>query len=396
MSINNSISPGTSGGITYNQHGLITAVGEVDPADLPVATNVTLGAVKVPTSNNNPILLDGEGNVTFRDGVTPGTFVNVTVDQYGLVTTGLDVLLPSQVPGLDASKITSGQFSTNRLADDAVTMPKLADYAISFIQEAEPAVSTDMHIGCLWYQESSAQLRMFNGNSWMPVGFGRLSQENLRFGGTVNAATGNVVALTDAGRTAGLVAGDPVPAATDALGGLYLVVMAPGNAISVVPGTNFDAGDWCLCINATDGWIRIDTLNGGGGGGGAQLLNDLLDVDINNVQGGDTLIYDANLGQWTNRTTTADRVTMSPAFDGSETSFTLSMEILDQNNVLMSLGGVILEPLVDFQIVLDRVRSRLRLHPGGVGLLPDQSADRECCRWRRWRWRDNTPTWDIS
>ena len=74
-------------------------------------------------------------------------------------------------------------------------MPKLADFSVSFIQEAEPEFTTNLHIGCLWYQESSAQLRMYNGNSFMPVGFGRLSQENLRFGGTINAETGLIVAL---------------------------------------------------------------------------------------------------------------------------------------------------------------------------------------------------------
>ena len=160
-----------------------------------------------------------------------------------------------------------------------------------------------------------------------------------------------MVALTDAGRTAGLAIGSELPAATDALGGLYVVVSDPGNNISVVPLTGFDAGDWCLCVNETEGWIRIDTLNGGGGGGGGLIrLNDLLDVDINAPGAGDTLVYDPTTGQWTNRTTTADRVTMSPAFDGTTTAFTLSMEILDQNNVLLSVGGVIMEPGVDFQI----------------------------------------------
>ena len=128
------------------------------------------------------------------------------------------------------------------------------------------------------------------------------------------------------------------------------MVSDPGNNISVVPLTGFDAGDWCLCVNATEGWIRIDTLNGGGGEGGLIRLNDLLDVDISNPGAGDTLVYDPTTGQWTNRTTTADRVTMSPAFDGTTTAFTLSMEILDQNNVLLSVGGVIMEPSVDFQI----------------------------------------------
>ena len=211
LSIGNTISPGSSGGITYNQHGLITAVGAVDPTDLPIATNTTVGAVKVPTTDNNPVRLDGEGNVTFRDGVDPGSYVSVTVDQYGLVTSGSDVLTSSQVPALDASKITTGEFDTPRLADKAVTMPKLADYSISFIQEGQPSFTTALHIGCLWYQPVQPNSGCTTG-TYGSRGFGRLSQENLRFGGTVDAATGLIDALTDAGRNAGLKPGEALPA----------------------------------------------------------------------------------------------------------------------------------------------------------------------------------------
>ena len=346
------ITAGTKSGISFDEHGHITAAVDLTSTDLPPATNTSIGAVSIPTANSNPLTVDGAGGLTHStNGITAGTYVSVDVDQYGHVTAGDAVLTPNQVPGISADKITSGQFPTARLEDDAVTMPKLADFSVSFIQEAQPALTPDLHIGCLWYQESSAQLRMYNGNSFMPVGFGRLSQENLRFGGTINAETGLMVALTDAGRTAGLAIGSELPAATDALGGLYVVVSDPGNNISVVPLTGFDAGDWCLCVNEAEGWTRIDTLNGGGGGGGGLIrLNDLLDVDINAPAAGDTLVYDPTTGQWTNRTTTADRVTLAPAFDGTTTAFTLSMEILDQNNVLLSVGGVIMEPGVDFQI----------------------------------------------
>ena len=346
------ITAGAKSGISFDEHGHITAAVDLVSTDLPPATNTSIGAVSIPTANSNPLTVDGAGGLTHStNGITAGTYVSVDVDQYGHVTAGDAVLTPNQVPGISADKITSGQFPTARLEDNAVTMPKLADFSVSFIQESQPDLTPDLHIGCLWYQESSAQLRMYNGNSFMPVGFGRLSQENLRFGGTINAETGLLVALTDAGRTAGLEIGGELPAATDALGGLYVVVSDPGNNISVVPLTGFDAGDWCLCVNATEGWIRIDTLNGGGGGGGGLIrLNDLLDVDINAPAAGDTLVYDPTTGQWTNRTTTADRVTLSPGFDGTTTAFTLSMEVLDQNNVLLSVGGVIMEPGVDFQI----------------------------------------------
>jgi len=346
----NKIDPATVSGFTYNQNGNIISTRKLISSDLPNATAVTKGACSFPTAGDSPLVINADAEVTHAaSGISPGSYVNLTVNQYGLATAGTEQLSVNQVPGLDASKITSGQFATPRIADRAITMPKLANYSVSYIQEVQPTLNLDvLHIGCYWYQPSTAQLRIWDGNVWASVGFGRLSQENLRFGGVIDADTGLVLNTTDAGRTAGLTVGAVLPVATDPLGGLYVVVGVAGSNIAVTPGVTYDAGDWCLCINATDGWIRIDTLTGGGSGG-AQRLNDLLDVDINNVQIGDTLIY-TSAGNWENQTTTADRVSISPAFDGSTVSFTASMDILDQNNVILSVGGVILEPGVDFTI----------------------------------------------
>ena len=68
------------------------------------------------------------------------TYASLEVDQYGHAISGSGVLTPGQVPGLDASKITTGEFGTAFIADNAITLAKLADYSISFIQEAEPSV----------------------------------------------------------------------------------------------------------------------------------------------------------------------------------------------------------------------------------------------------------------
>jgi len=279
-------------------------------------------------------------------------------------------------------------------------LPKLADYSISFIQEAEPTLTPDIHIGCLWFQESTGQLRIYSGNSFLPVGFGKLSQENLRFGGSVNATTGLVVNLTDAGRSAGLTVGLALPPATDALGGLYVVVSTGGNNIGITPGITYDAGDWVLYISLAEGAIRIDTLSSGGGGG-LISLNDLIDVDINNAQGGDTLVYDPTSGQWQNISTSAERITLSPEFNGTLTTFELSSIVEDQNNVMMSVGGVILEPGVDFVIVGGTrqinfatappenspyflINSNTINSPGGGGGgtdLPPGTAENEYLRW---------------
>ena len=343
------ITPDTVSGVEVDEHGHVIGLVPLVGTDLPFATNIDLGGVIVSDANSNPLEVDGAGVLTHtQTGVTAGTYASVEVDEYGHIQSASPVLAVNQVPGLPSSSIISGQFGTTRIEDDAVTRDKIADYAIAYIQEAEPPTINPCHIGSLWLQESTAQLRMWNGNSWYPVGFGRLSEENLRFGGTIDATTGAVINLTDFGRQAGLSPGDQLPQASDDIGGLYFVVEVPGNGIGVTAGITYDAGDWVLCVNRADGWVRIDTLSGGGAT--TILLQDLLNVDINNVQTGDTLIYDGNLGQWINRTTTADRVSISPAFDGTTTQFTLSTAVLDQNNVLMSIAGVIQEPGVDFVI----------------------------------------------
>ena len=346
------IDAGLMSGITYDEHGHITATRALISSDLPPATNTVIGAVSVPTADSNPLVVNGAGALTHSESViTPGVYASLEVDQYGHAISGSGVLTPGQVPGLDASQITTGEFDTAFIADNAITLAKLADYSISFIQEAEPSVNIqDLHIGVLWLQPSTAQLRMYDGNVWSPIGFGRLSQDNLRFCGTINAETGLITTLNDRGREAGFEVGEAPPTATDALGGAYLLVEVAGSSISVVPDTAFDAGDWCLCVNATEGWIRIDTITGGGGGAALVRLNDLLDVDINNPLPGDALIYDSETNNWVNRTTTVDRLTLAPAFDGTTTSFTLSDTCEDQNNLTLSISGVIQEPGVDFTV----------------------------------------------
>lgn len=346
------VTAGSQAGISFDEHGHITSIsGEIDANDLPLATTTTPGAVIVPVANDNPLDIDSSGNLTHSTtgNAAEDDLVSINIDQYGHVTGGNSVLNATQVPGLDASKINSGQFPTARIEDNAITKDKLADYSVSYIQEAEPTVLDGAYIGMYWYQESTGQLRIFNGNSWMPVGFGRLAQENLRFCGTVDASTGLITTLNDSGRTAGFIVGDPVPAATDSLSGAYLVVDEVGANIAVTPGVTYDEGDWCLCVDADTGWIRIDTISGGGGST-LLRLGDLLDVDINSPQPGDALMFDPNTNNWVNRSTAIKRLSISPAFDGTTTSFTLSEAATTLNNLTLVVSGVQQEPGVDFSV----------------------------------------------
>ena len=153
----------TSPVVSYNAQGLITSGRALQGVDLPLPTATTVGAVKAGTA----ITITPDGTISQSDtAVTPGTYTKVTTDQQGNITAGAQ-LAAADIPDLDASKITTGAFTEARIANGAITRDKLADYALSYIQEANPP-TTGIPIGELWFQESTAGLYMWNGNSWMP------------------------------------------------------------------------------------------------------------------------------------------------------------------------------------------------------------------------------------
>ena len=293
LSINNTITPATISGISYNALGLITQTTALVAGDLPVATTTTIGAMSVPTASA-PLEVDGTGVLTLADsGVAAGEYTKVTVSTQGIITdaTTLDA---ADIPSLPATTITTGTFGTSFIANDSITMDKIANLSTGFIQEASPDI-TDLPTGVFWLQESTGQLRIFNGNSFFSVGFGRLAEENLRFCGTFNASNGLIVTLTAFGTSAGFTVSNAIPAGTSTLTGAYFVCVTPGNGTAVVPATSFDAGDWCLCMGA-DNWDRIDTLSGPGS---VSALNDLSDVTISSPTTGQILVLQSG-GQFAN------------------------------------------------------------------------------------------------
>jgi len=288
LSINNTVTGATTSGITFNDQGLITATTALVASDLPLATASTVGAVSIPVASA-PLAISGTGVLSIANsGVTAGTYPKVTVSAQGIVTSGT-TLAAGDIPDLATSKITTGQFGTNFVANDAITMDKLANLSTGFIQEASPDIS-DLPTGVFWLQESTGQLRIFNGNSFFSVGFGRLAEENLRFCGTFNASNGTIVTLTAFGTSAGFTVSNAIPAGTATLTGAYFVCVTPGNGTAVVPNTSFDAGDWCLCVGP-DNWDRIDTLSGPGS---VSSLDDLSDVSLSSPTTGQILVLQAS------------------------------------------------------------------------------------------------------
>ena len=281
--------------VQYDEYGLITGGAPIAPQDLPLATDSNVGVV-IP---GDGLAVGIDGALHIDNSVAPATAPKITYDTNGLVIAGTN-LLEEDIPNLSTDKIVSGEFGSGQIAAKSITREKLANYSIAYIQEAEPNALDAGHIGILWFQESTGQLRMYNGNSFMSVGFGRLSTENLRWGGIIDADTGLMTGVTGPGTTAGLTVGAALPAATDAIGGVYVLVGTAGSNISVTPAVTYNAGDWCLCINEVDGWVRIDiAASGGGGGGGASVLGDLLDVTLTSPTTNQYLQLQAT-NQWTN------------------------------------------------------------------------------------------------
>ena len=61
-----------------------------------------------------------------KANITGATKTKITYNSQGIVTAGAD-LSSSDIPSLAASKITSGTFGTDRIADDAITASKVKD-----------------------------------------------------------------------------------------------------------------------------------------------------------------------------------------------------------------------------------------------------------------------------
>ena len=315
IGISNTVAAGTGYKITYDEHGLVTASEGIDPDDLPKATDVVFGVVRTSDIPGPIAAFDGE--LVHRSSTTPGTYTKVIVDTYGLVTTG-GPLDASDIPDLSYDQITSGEIPAGALGECAVNGPNICDYATCLMQEDNPGPGD--FLGQFWFTPSTSQLRVYARGSgpeniWLPVGFGALQANNLRWGGTYDADSDTIVSLTAIGISEGLTAGQSFPAPTDTLSGIYFICQVAGSSMAQpnLDSINHTAGDWAVCLDQAQGWVHIDA-NGGGGSsdGGAQYLNDLLDVEIGGaaspfstaprvaLSADQILRYDGTSGLWRN------------------------------------------------------------------------------------------------
>ena len=250
------------------------------PADLPDATASTKGIVQPGTG-----LVVNAGVLNHSNTVTPGTYTRLVVDAEGHISQG-ELLEASDIPNLDAAKITTGEFPTDRLADAAVTIDKLADYSTSSIGEEFP---TATFIGQLHLNPLDRAFYMWDGNVYVPIG---ISAGQILLAGTFDASTpagvGSVQSVTPDGAAAGFVVGDPLPVSTLTNNKYYFVVSEGGTITSGnAPNVTLAPPDLCLSVfsDTNPQWVEIDVSSGAGAIAATQVsFNPAASLAATNVQ----------------------------------------------------------------------------------------------------------------
>ena len=248
--------------VQYDANGLVTSGREITATDLPVATDGTVGGV-YPT---NGLSVSVDGAIGHTNVATTGTYTKVTVDAQGHVTDG-DTLIADDIPALDASKITSGTFSSARLAANSVTAAQLADYGIAQISSSQPVAE---FAGQLWINPTDRTAYVWVGQVaptpngyYLPLNNEFGASANLRFGGTYNASTNVIASLNTYGASAGLTVGSALSAPTSASSGLYLLVTTAGTGTSPAPAVALDVGDWILSPGSGTTWTHVNLVGAG-------------------------------------------------------------------------------------------------------------------------------------
>ena len=214
------------------------------PTDLPDATASTKGIIQPGTG-----LAVSSGTLNHSNTVTGATVSGITFDNQGHITAAT-ALVAGNIPALDASKITTGTFSTALIADNAITGVKIADYAIAKIGEALPVAD---HIGQIFFNPLDKAFFLWDGNVWQPIG---ISAGAIVFAGTYDASTNLVASTTTEGAAIGLTVGNALPAASNTNANYYLVVSEGGTGTAPAPTVALAPPDLLLSNGAN--WLEID------------------------------------------------------------------------------------------------------------------------------------------
>ncbi len=248
ISINNTVTAETTNYhvVQYNAKGLVTAGRVVDSSDLPVATSSINGIVKPGTG----LGVTAGGTVNHTNVVAPATGTKVSFDSEGHVT-GTQALVEADIPGLPASKITTGTLDNGRIGTNTIIGSKLGNYSVTQIGSVLP---TAEHIGQFFFNPLTRDLSLWDGNVFQPVG---ITAGEIVFAGTYNANTNTLDSVTSDGAAAGFVNGNPLPAAAAGNSRYYVVVSQLGTGTAPAPTVTLEPPDILLSNGAS--YILIET-----------------------------------------------------------------------------------------------------------------------------------------
>lgn len=227
-------------------------------SDLPIATSGAPGAVYP----GDGLSVSNVGSIGHTNTTAAGTYAGrLTIDGNGHIVTALATLEASDIPNLDASKITTGQFSSTFLADNSVTAAQLADYGIAQISETAP---TPEFAGQWWINPNDRSAYIWVGQVapeiegyWLNLGYGSPTQINLRFGGTYNASGNTVESINSYGIEAGLTVGQALSSPNTSNNGVYLVVTTSGVGVTPAPSGALSVGNWVLSQGIGSNWTTV-------------------------------------------------------------------------------------------------------------------------------------------
>ena len=238
LTIDNSVTAETSENhlVQYDANGLITSGRAIVAGDVPVATSSATGAVK-PGSG---LEVTAAGAINHSNSVSGATAAKVTFDAQGHITAS-EALAATDIPDLDAAKITTGTLPTARLANDAVTADKLGDRSTATIAETTP--DGGAFIGQTHLNSITGDYFLWDGNVWQPIG---ISVGEIILAGTYDASTNLMATVTSEGTALSFVVGSALPAASSANKGYYVVVSEAGTGTSPAPTVALNPPDFLL------------------------------------------------------------------------------------------------------------------------------------------------------
>ena len=214
------------------------------PADLPDATATAKGIVQPGAG-----LSVSSGSIGITNSVTAATKSGISFSAQGLVTAAVD-LVATDIPDLDAAKITTGAFASDRIAGGAITAGKLANKSTASIGETLPVAA---FTGQLHFNPLDKNFFLWDGNVWQSIG---ISAGAIILAGTYDASTNQVASVTNDGSAIGLSVGNALPSSSSSNSNYYLVVSEPGTGTSPAPTVTLAPPDLLLSTGAA--WLEID------------------------------------------------------------------------------------------------------------------------------------------